>query len=170
VTGSVLPNPNAVYAKSNVAAVARAAAPDLHPGDVVVVTQTEEVPVLKYYLPPGLVYVTPTGPDRDPGVVDWRDIVHRLQQAQPCSAVAPTIDSLPVGSAVLEVNPARELGATGTAWNRAVTAQVVGVNALLDRDPALLPVVGYTNGLKPTPFSPVDAILFEKTSTAGACA
>jgi mannosyltransferase len=170
VTGSVLPNPNAEYAKSNVAAVARAAAPELRPGDVVVVTQTEQVPVLKYYLPPGLLYVTPTGPDRDPGVVDWRDIVRRLQQAEPCSAVAPTIDSLPIGAAVLEVNPARELGETGTTWNQAVTAQVVAVNHLIDLDPALLPVVSYTNGLKPTPFSPVDAVLFEKTSTAGACA
>jgi hypothetical protein len=165
----MLPNPNGEYAKSNVAAVAKAVAPLLHPGDVVVVTQTEQVPVLKYYLPPGLVYVTPTGPDRDPGVVDWRNIVRRLDQAQPCVAVAPSIDSLPIGAAVLEVDPARELGATGTAWNRAVTNQVVEVNNLLDRDPALVPVVGYTNALRPTPFSPVDGILFEKTSTAGAC-
>ena len=32
------------------------------------VTQTEQVAVLEHYLPPGLHYVTPTGPVADPTV------------------------------------------------------------------------------------------------------
>ena len=40
--------------------------------------------------PRGCVYITPTGPVSDPYVVDWRNIVSRLQQAQPCDAVAPS--------------------------------------------------------------------------------
>ena len=169
VTGSVLPNPNAEYAKSNVAAVAKAAAPQLRPGDVVVVTQTEQVPVLKYYLPPGLVSVTPTGPDRDPGVVDGAtssDGCNRL-----CPAGRGPHHRFPSHRGRrARSEPGRASSApTGTAWNRAVTTQVVAVNNLIDLDPALLPVLSYTEGLKPTPFSPIDAVLFEKTSTAGAC-
>ncbi len=123
--GSLLPNPNSEYAKSNVAAVAGAVASQLHPGDLVVVTQTEQVPVLAHYLPAGIRYATPTGPVRDPYVVDWRNIVHRLQTARPCSTLAPEIDALPVGAGVLVVNPGKILGASGTAWSKAVNAQVV---------------------------------------------
>ena len=39
--------------KSNARAVAARATPDLRPGDLVVSTQPEQVPVLYRYLPPG---------------------------------------------------------------------------------------------------------------------
>jgi len=71
--GSLLPNPNAAYAKSNVAVVAHAASAELKPGDVVVVTQTEQLSVLAHYLPKGTRPTSPrTGPVSDPFVVDWR--------------------------------------------------------------------------------------------------
>ncbi len=167
--GLVLPNPNARYAKDNMAAVARAAAARLHPGDLVVVTQTEQTAVAAHYLPSGLEYVTPTGPVTDTGVVDWRDIVGRLQQAVPCQAVAPSLDALPVGATVLEVNPARALGQSGTAWSRAVEYQLVAVDDLIAQDPALKQVAVYRPGLKRTPYAPVYGVLFVKTSDLPAC-
>src|SRR5262249_9583977 len=153
--GTMLPNANAAYAKSNVAAVAHAAAPALAPGDVVVVTQTEQLAVLAHYLPKGLIYVTPTGPVTDPYVVDWRNLVSRLQTAQPCATVNPIISTLPIGAHVLEINPVRQLGATGTRWYRAVNAQVAGVDRLLARDPGLRAVASYAQAVKPRPYSPV---------------
>ena len=170
IVGTLLPNANSQYAKSNVAAVARAAAPDLRPGDVVVVTQTEQVPVLAHYLPAGLRYVVPTGPVRDPLVVDWRNILARLHAARPCATVAPSIDALPLGASVLVVDPSRSLGANGTSWSQVVNAQVQGVETLLASDPALVAVDNYQEALKPRPFAPVDAVLYRKTSTASACA
>jgi hypothetical protein len=170
VTGSLLPNRNAEYAKSNVQAVAKAAASQLHPGDLVVVTQTEQVAVLSHYLPAGLEYATPTGPVPDPSYVDWSHIVARLQAARPCQFVAPSIDALPVGSQVLEVDPARALGATGSTWSRAVNSQVLSVDTLLAEDPSLVPVKVYRNALTPKPFSPVFAVLFQKISAGPACA
>ena len=83
--------------------------------------------------------------------------------------LAPTLDALPVGDVVLEVNPVRQLGANGTAWSRAVNGQVIADDSFLSRDPALTPVGLYTPGLSPKPFSPVDGVLFLKTSTARAC-
>jgi mannosyltransferase len=169
VIGSLLPNPNAAYAKSNVAAVAHAAAPALAPGDVVVVTQTEQLAVLAHYLPKGLIYVTPTGPVTDPYVVDWRNLVSRLQKAQPCAAVNPIVSTLPIGAHVLEINPMRELGASGTTWYRAVNAQVADVDRLLARDPGLQPVASYDQAVKPRPYSPVIGELFQRVAGANPC-
>ena len=167
--GSLLPNPNSRYAKSNVAAVAGAVASRLHPGDLVLVTQTEQVPVLAHYLPAGLRYATPTGPVPDPYVVDWRNIVHRLQAAKPCTALAPEIDALPVGADVLIVNPGRKLGADGTAWSRSVNDQVLAVDEMVIMARSLRAVGFYDQAIKPVPFSPVTAELFRKTSRLATC-
>jgi mannosyltransferase len=167
--GTLLPNPNAAYAKSNVAAVAHAAGPELTPGDVVVVTQTEQVAVLAHYLSPDLVYVTPTGPVNDPYVVDWRHIVSRLQHAQACLAVNPTIEALPVGAHVLEINPVRQLGASGTAWYRAVNAQVASIDHLLATDSSLKAIGSYQQAVKPRPYSPVIGEMFVRVAGANPC-
>lgn len=169
VTGVLLPNPNGRYAKSNVAAIADAVSAQLRPGDVVVLTQSEQLSVLYHYLPKGLTYVTPTGPVSDPTYVDWRNIIHRLQAATPCQAVAPTLDSLPVGAAVLEVNPVKKLGASGSVWSRTVNDQVSEVDTLLSADPGLTFTGFYTPALHPRPFSPVDALMFRKTAPRAAC-
>ena len=167
--GILLPNPNSRFAKDNLAAVATSAAPHLQIGDVVVVTQTEQVPVAHHYLPAGLRYLTPTGPVADPTVVDWRNIVHRLQVSVPCATLGPTLDALPVGTEVLEIAPVRRLGATGSAWSRAVNSQVAAVEQFLTNDPSLLELGVFTNGLRPKPYSPVDGILYQKTSARPDC-
>jgi mannosyltransferase len=169
VVGSLLPDSNARYAKSNVAAIAAAARPELNPGDVVVVTQSEQVAVLAHYLPAGLQYVTPTGAVPDPRVVDWRDLVQRLQRSNPCRTVAPAIAALPAGAHVLVVNPYRHLGASGTAWARTVNAQVAAVNQLVLRDPGVSEVQSYYEGTEPKPYSAVDATLFVRTASPAAC-
>jgi mannosyltransferase len=170
VVGALLPNPNGRYAKDNMAAVAAEASPQLQPGDVVVVTQTEQTPVAYRYLRPGLTYLTPTGPVPDPSVVNWRNIVHRLEQATPCQALSSTLDALPVGADVLEINPDRRLGASGSAWSRAVNDQVAQVDAFLAEDPALKEVAVFTPALRPRPYAPVDGVLFQKTARTPACA
>src|SRR5262249_28185854 len=93
--GSLLPNPSARYAKSNAEQVAHRMSPLLEAGDLVVVTQTEQVSVLAHYLPQGLVYATPTGQVPDPTVRDWRNLISRLQQARFCEKVAPPVDAPP---------------------------------------------------------------------------
>jgi hypothetical protein len=169
VTGSLLPDSNARYAKSNAAAIAAAARPYLAPGDLVVVTQTEQVPVLAHYLPAGLRYVTPTGPVDTPGVVDWRDLVHRLQYSYPCGDVGPEVAALPTGAHVLLVNPYKHLGATGTVWARTVNAQVAEVNQLFANDRGLMDVRVFEQGVAPKPYSAVVGALFVRTAAPAAC-
>jgi hypothetical protein len=91
--------------KSNVRDVTEAVAPSLRPGDLVVTTWPEQVPVLSYYLPPGLRYATLTGPVRDVGVVDWRDGVARLQRTSARRDLAPLLDRLQPGRRLVLVQP-----------------------------------------------------------------
>jgi mannosyltransferase len=87
-------------AKSNVRAVAVSAGIGLRPGDVVVSTQPEQVPVLARYLPPGLIYVTPLGVVHHPSVMDWRDALPRLR-----AAGAPRLPPPAAGRRVVLVTP-----------------------------------------------------------------
>lgn len=91
--------------KSNVRDVARAIAPSLAPGDLVISTQPEQVSVLEYYLPDGLRYATLTGPLSDTGVTDWRDGPERLRATTPERHLAPLLDELDPGQRVVLVTP-----------------------------------------------------------------
>jgi mannosyltransferase len=167
--GALLPNTNARYAKSNVAAIAAAAAPHLRPGDLVSTTQTETLAELYYYLPKGLRYAIPTGPTTQPYVVDWRNIVRRLQAANPCQDLLPSLAALPVGADVLEINPLRDIGASGSAWNLAANAQVKADDAFLAHQPGLARVASYAEAINPKPYSAVEGELFTKTTGALTC-
>jgi mannosyltransferase len=91
--------------KSNVREVAGAIAPSLRPGDLVVATQPEQVPVLSYYLPAGLRYATLWGPVADVGVADWRDGVRRLRATSAERDLEPLIAALPPGRRIVLVEP-----------------------------------------------------------------
>jgi mannosyltransferase len=96
---------HAPRSKSNVRAMAAAIAPSIEPGDVVVSTQPEEVPLLHYYLPKGLRYATLWGPVADVGVTDWRDGVKRLRGTSAPHDLKPLLDALPRGRRVILVAP-----------------------------------------------------------------
>jgi mannosyltransferase len=91
--------------KSNVRDVAEAVGPSLRPGDLVVATQPEQVPVLAYYLPAGLRYATLTGPVRDLGLTDWRDGVERLEATTAERDLEPLMDGLAPGRRMVLVQP-----------------------------------------------------------------
>jgi hypothetical protein len=110
--------------KSNVAGASSALSARLEPGDLVVSTQPEQVPVLAHYLPAGLRYATPLGPVADPAVMDWRDALPQLETSTPEGTLAPLLDSLPAGARVLLVAP--EIGDGGrwrAPWTRLVAAR-----------------------------------------------
>jgi len=170
ILGDLLPNPNAAFAKDNMAAVAAAADHVLRPGDLVVVTQTEQLALARHYLPSDVRFATPLGVVSDPGVVDWRNLISRLEAAQPCTTLGPWLAALPIGAHVLVINPRRTLGATGTRWRLAVNHQVAEVNHLLLAAPALVAVGSFARASdRPIPFSPIVGILFEKTRELPVC-
>jgi mannosyltransferase len=169
LVGSLLPDPNAHFAKSNVASVVAVARPLLTPGDLVLVTQSEQLAVVAHYLPAGLQFATPTGPVSDPYVVDWRNLIERLATADPCVTVAPELESLPAGAHVLVINPFEPVGASGTRWSFAVNRQVLQVNELLLNDPGLQLDGNFSPATSPEPFSPVSGLLFTKGQGSAPC-
>jgi hypothetical protein len=100
--------------KSNAREVAAAISPSLRPGDVVLSTHPEQVPVLSHYLPDGLRYATPMGFVPDVGVTDWRDGVERLRATSPERDLKPILDELAPGRRLVLVRPI--IGDDLTSW------------------------------------------------------
>jgi hypothetical protein len=91
--------------KSNVRDVAEAIGPGLRPGDTVVSTQPEQIPVLAYYLPEGLRYATLWGPVEDVGITDWRDGVERIRRTSAARDLRPLLDAVEPGRRLVLVEP-----------------------------------------------------------------
>ena len=91
--------------KSNVREISAEIAPSLKPGDLVVSTQPEQIPVLSYYLPEGLRYATLWGEVDDVGVTDWRDGVDRMRATSAPRDLEPLLEAMPRGSRVVLVEP-----------------------------------------------------------------
>jgi mannosyltransferase len=124
-------------AKSNVRTVAADVTPSLRPGDLVVSTQPEQVPVLDRYLPGGLVYVTPLGVVADPRITDWRDGLVLMRHGRARRELDPLVAKLVRGQRILLVTPvATRRGATAPL-QRAVRARTREWRAWLESDPRL---------------------------------
>jgi hypothetical protein len=122
----------------------------LAPGDLVLSTHPERMAVLDYYLPRGLQYASPLGPDVEPGVMDWRDSLKRLKAARPERTLDPLLDRMPEGRQVLLVRPVIDNRSDWSApWTRLVRRRSAQWAHALDRDPrfvrrAAAPVSGRT--------------------------
>jgi mannosyltransferase len=92
--------------KSNAADLGKTATPQLRSGDLVVVMQPEQTPLIDYHLPVrGLEYATPLGRVNNPAVMDWTDAQDRLVAATPAKNLDPLLARLPRGAKVFFVHP-----------------------------------------------------------------
>ena len=124
--------------KSNVRTVAEAIGPSLRPGDLVVATQPEQIPVLHYYLPGGLRYATLTGRVSDTGVADWRDGVERLEQTSAARDLAPLVAALEPGRRLALVVPQiYAVGRWSAPWTRLVRLRSEEWLQYVSNDPRL---------------------------------
>src|SRR5205807_2066913 len=83
--------------KSDVRDIGGEMAPLLHPGDLVISGQPEQVPLTWYYLPSGLRYANTIGPVSDPRYMNWVHALKRLEHADPRATLEPLIASLNAG-------------------------------------------------------------------------
>jgi hypothetical protein len=142
--------------KSNARAVAVSAAQSARPGDLVVVTQPEQVPVLYRYLPAGVTYLTPLGEPADPALTDWRDALRRVRRASAERVLLPRLRVLAPGDRVVLVTPVTR---SGSAWARAVRRRTREWRAVLRAE---LRPLGRTSKADPGRFrSTVRAEIFE---------
>jgi mannosyltransferase len=121
--------------KENARQITTALVPYLHPGELIVSTHPEQVPVLRYYLGPGSRWATTLGRARDPQVFDWRDAVTRLRDTR----AKPTLDALlttvPTGSEFIVITPVfRDYRAWRARWTKLVWRKSQAWTWLLQRD------------------------------------
>ena len=96
--------------KSDMRDVGGEMAQRLHSGDLVIVSQPEQVPLAWYYLPNGrqLQYASTLGRVPDPRYMNWVFALRRLRNSNPQATIAPLIGSLRPGQQVLFVRPLTE--------------------------------------------------------------
>jgi mannosyltransferase len=127
--------------KSDMRDVGGEMAPLLHPGDLVVSGQPEQVPLMWYYLPNGLRFASTLGAVGDPRYMNWVFALKRLQNANPQATLAPLLASLRPGQRLLFVRPLTE-GAKNwqASWTRLVRRRSAQWGYLLATDPHLKPI------------------------------
>jgi len=124
--------------KSNVREIAGAIAPSLRPGDLVISTQPEQVPVLSYYLPDGLRYATLWGAVEDVGVADWRDGVQRMRATSAERDLEPLVAALPPGRRVVLVEPiVNDLSRWQAPWTALIRVRSTEWSQYLSNDQRL---------------------------------
>lgn len=151
--------------KSNVRQVASALAPLVSPGDVVVSTQMEQVPVLRHYFGPALTYATPMGAVADPTVVDWRDALDRMRAATPATGLDPLVDALEDGQRLFLACPRPSLEGNDPQWDELMQRHCGSWRAALDRDPTMALVADrFPPPPDDEPGTSVYVIVYEKVS------
>jgi mannosyltransferase len=121
--------------KENARQIATGLSGLMHPGELVVSTHPEQVPVLRYYLGPGLRWVTTMGPVPDARIFDWRDAVDRLRAANMQARVDQTIAAVRPGSEFVVVTPVfRDYRAWKATWTHLVWQTSTRYTTRLARD------------------------------------
>ena len=107
--------------KSNAATIGALFSDEVRPGDIVLSTQPEQVPVLAYYFGYDKSFATPLGRVADNRVMDWRDALGKLEAASPEKTLEPLIAELGPGERFFLVRP---LIRSEDAWSAPWTSLV----------------------------------------------
>jgi mannosyltransferase len=154
--------------KSNARAIAAGVAPSAHPGDLVLSTHPEEVPVLRYYLGPGLRWATELGRVRDPQVMDWRDALARLRATSTRRDLAPLLASVRPGQRLIVFSPVfRDYRAWKAKWTKEVFLRSTVWTDVIARNPHFREVRTVKSDeivLKRNFFKPLQAVVYVRTS------
>jgi mannosyltransferase len=149
--------------KSNADDVAAETRSQLRPGDTVLSTQPEQVPLLYYYLPAGLRYADLFGATDDPRVFDWRGALGRLRRTSTAKDLDPLLNRLPVGSRLLVVSPVADQPARWRApWTQLVRRRDAQWTQRVATDARLRAIGSAPVFYKPPLNLAVRSVLYEK--------
>jgi len=122
--------------KENARQVSAAVAPSIRPGELVISTHPEQVPLLRYYLGARPRFATTLGLVPDSQVFDWRDAVDRLRKARPRPTLDALLATVPSGGEFVVVTPVfRDYRAWRAQWTHLVWQRSLEWTALLQHDP-----------------------------------
>ncbi len=152
--------------KSNPDRLADLFAASIEPGDVLLSTHPEQVPVLAHYFGREHAYATPLGPVPDTRVMDWRNALERLEAASPETTLEPIVAGLEPGERIVLVHPVFENESQWTAeWTRLVRARSEQWSAALAADPRLTRTREYVPPYTESSRQTLAMEFFEKTPT-----
>jgi mannosyltransferase len=127
---------NVADRKENADVIGQIYGPIVGKNDVVISTQPEQVPVLAYYLGRDKRYATPLGETPETRVMDWRDVLPKLEAATPPKTLRPMLDAMPVGGRVFLVRPRfRGDGPWSAPWTSEVRTKSHDWKLALQWDP-----------------------------------
>jgi hypothetical protein len=152
--------------KENARQITGALAPYIHPGELIISTHPEQVPVLRYYVGPGERWATTLGPVRDPQVFDWRDAVSRLQATRAKPTLDELLSTVPRGQEFIVIAPVfRDYRAWRAQWTRLVWEKSGAWTWLLQRDPRVKLVAHIATdeiAVRKNYFKPLQAFVYRR--------
>jgi hypothetical protein len=132
------PTPYVDGYKSDVRDIGAEVGSQMRPGDLVLVGQPEQTPLVWYYMPAGLRYSDTIGPTSEPRHMDWVDALDRLRAADPRTVLPPLLAKLRPGQKVLFVRPLTEGIVNWKApWTQLVRRRSAQWGAILAGDTTL---------------------------------
>jgi hypothetical protein len=112
------------------------------PGDLVLVTHPERVPIMRHYLGPQFRYADIFGRVKDPGLMDWRDALQRMKKVRIKTNLEPQLASVPLHGHVVLVRPIvdKKANSWDAPWTHRVAIFSVHWARALNRDRRFRPV------------------------------
>ena len=104
------------------------------PGDIVVSTHPEQVPVEAFYFPAGLRWASGMGWWPDTGIMDWRDALDRYRAARVKRTANTFIRALKPGQQLVLVQPILRTATWNAPWTRLVRRRSKQWERVLGRD------------------------------------
>jgi hypothetical protein len=156
------PRTRQLETKSNAHTTAVLVRDRLEPGDLVVSTHPEHLPLMRLYLGPGLRWASSLGTPRDTRIMDWRNALDRLKAARPKPIADALVRSLRVGQHLLLVQPIIRSARWGAPWTELVRRRAMQWERRLDRDPRLSRTLAAPHLKGRAPPRGVRAVLYER--------
>jgi hypothetical protein len=152
--------------KENARQLAAALAPRMHPGELVLTTHPEQVPVLRYYFGGDKRYANTLGPVKDAQVFNWVDAVSRLRATQPKPTLDKLLKTVAPGEEFVVVTPVfRDYRAWDAQWTKLVWEKARVWTYLLETDPRIQQVNHVQSNeiaLHLNYFKPLQAFVYRK--------
>lgn len=144
------PPTDRVNNKSNMHRVAVLAADRIAPGDIVVSTHPEQVPVADFYFPDGIRWADGMGFVEDTRIFDWRDALERYRAARPRDVAGELIAAVTPGQRLVLMVPIIRTAGWSAPWTSLVRRRSAQWERVLRADPRLrqtanIPVLGDTD-------------------------
>jgi mannosyltransferase len=151
--------------KSDVRDIGAEVGAQMRPGDLVLVGQPEQAPLVWYYMPGGLRYADTIGPTSDPRRMNWVDALDKLRAAQPGEVLPALLANLRPGQKVLFVRPLTEGVQNWKApWTQLVRRRSAQWGAILAGDATLRQVQVAPRFYRGASTVGNSAVLYEKTA------